>query len=82
MSVVLVSTMHHCETADPESGKQENIEFYNITKEGANSLDQKCTTYSCGIITRRWPLAVFYAILDIAGVNARVLHEALSKCGD
>lgn len=66
--------MHHSKTI-AESGKPGIIELYNSTKPGVDSLDQKCTIYSCQCKTRRWPLTVFYAMLDISRVNAFVLFK-------
>ncbi len=34
-----------------------------------------CVTYTCGRSTRRWPLCVFYCILDIIGVNSYVVYS-------
>lgn len=73
-AVVLISSMHHTVSQDEEVGKPEMISFYNQTKGGVDALDQKCTTYSTNRRTRRWPMAIFYTILNIAGVNAHVLH--------
>lgn len=73
-AVVLISSMHHTESADVESGKPEIITFYNQTKGGVDGLDQKCTTYSTNRRTRRWPMTIFFTILNVAAVNAHVLH--------
>lgn len=75
-SAILLSSMHHSDEIDPESQKPEIIEFYNATKSGVDSLDQKCASYSCGRRTRRWPLAIFYAMLNIARVNSYVILKA------
>jgi len=72
---LLLSSMHHTNTINPENSKPEIIEFYNQTKVGVDALDQKCAVYSTHRRTRRWPLAIFYAMLDIASVNARVLYS-------
>lgn len=75
-AVVLVSSMHHISAIDTNSRKPEIIAFYNETKGGVDTLDKKCAAYSTSRRTRRWPMAVFYAILDIAGVNSFVLHQS------
>lgn len=73
-SVLLVSTLHHDKsTKNDHTKKPEIIEFYNSTKSGVDSLDQKCAVFSCSRRTRRWPLAIFYAILNIAVVNSHIL---------
>lgn len=73
--VVLVSSMHHNDNV-AESGKPEIIEFYNETKGGVDALDQKCMNYTCQRRTRRWPMAIFGAMLDMSRVNSYVLLVA------
>lgn len=80
-AVMMISSMHHCEKMEP-SGKPEIIEFYNYTKGGVDSLDQKCMTYSTSRRTRRWTMAIFFAILDIASVNSYVLYKSCAKSED
>jgi hypothetical protein len=41
-AVILISTMHHHATIDDDTKKPEIIMFYNDTKSGVDSLDQKC----------------------------------------
>lgn len=40
-----------------------------------DSLDQKCSVYSSSRRFQRWPLTIFYRMLDIASVNAFVLYN-------
>ncbi|KAJ8897823.1 hypothetical protein PR048_003176 [Dryococelus australis] len=77
--VLLISTMHHTESTDVQTGKPEIIAFYNDTKSGVDSLDKKCANYSTNRRTNRWPLVLFYAILNIAGVNSFELHGCYAK---
>ncbi|KAK9680741.1 Transposase IS4 [Popillia japonica] len=70
----MISSMHDAIATDTESGKSEIIAAYYQTKGGVDSLDQKCANYSTSRRTRRWPMAIFYSILDIAGVNAFILY--------
>lgn len=72
-SVLLISSMHHTDTII--QGKPEIINFYNETKGGVDSLDQKCACYKTGRRTRRWPQAVWFRILDIGGVNSNVIFN-------
>lgn len=72
-AVALISSMHNTNTIDANSGKPEIVEFYNATKSGVDSLDQKCANYTTSRRCQRWPLAIFFAMLDIAGVNTGVL---------
>ncbi|KAJ4431068.1 hypothetical protein ANN_19661 [Periplaneta americana] len=56
-----------------ESGLPEIIEFYNSTKGGVDMFDQMCSTYSCNRKTQRWPLCVFYGIINSSCLNAYVI---------
>ena len=56
-----------------KSGKPEIVEFYNKTKAAYDALDQKVRHYTTYRKMYRWPLAVFYNILDISAYNAYVL---------
>ncbi|XP_051162149.1 piggyBac transposable element-derived protein 4-like [Leptopilina boulardi] len=60
---------------DEESGKPEMILFYNRTKGGTDSFDQKCHQYTVARKTNRWPVRMFYGMLDQAGVNSFVLFN-------
>lgn len=74
-SVVLISSMHDSKI-DPESGNQrkpEIVTFYNNTKSGVDLVDEKRGSYSTSRRCRRWPLTLFYRLLDIAGINSQVV---------
>ena len=71
-SVVLLSTMHHDVSVDTETKKPEIVHFYNSTKGGVDTVDQLCGVSSR---TRRWPLCIFFQLLNIAGVNGLILHN-------
>lgn len=75
-SVILISSMHHTNTVNRNTKKPDIIHFYNETKAGVDALDEKCAVYSTSRRTRRWPMALFHSILNIAGVNSRVVYEA------
>lgn len=68
--------MHHCESTDEETGKPEVIVFYNSTKGGVDSLDKKCANYSPSRRTQRWPMALFFMLLDVSTINAYVLYSS------
>lgn len=76
-SVVLLSSMHHDSSIDELTGikkkKPEIVMFYNRTKSGVDIVDEKCGTYSTSRRCKRWPLALFYRLIDIAGINAQVI---------
>lgn len=70
---LLLSTMHDEGKIDEDSGKPVIILDYNRTKGGVDTVDQKCSNYSTTRKTRRWPLALLFRFLDMAGVNAHVI---------
>lgn len=74
-AVLLVSSMHYSKSFDEVNGKPEIITYYNSTKSGVDTLDQKCANYSTGRRTQRWLMAVFYRLLDISANNAYVLYN-------
>jgi hypothetical protein len=53
--------------------KPEIIMDYNATKGGVDNLDKLVTGYSCKRRTLRWPLVIFFNILDISDYNAVVI---------
>ena len=55
--------------------KTYNYTFYNNNKYGVDMLDSMCRQLSTKSGCRRWPLAVFFNILDLAGVNAWILFK-------
>nr|CAI5852320.1 unnamed protein product [Callosobruchus analis] len=54
--------------------KPDMIIDYNGTKGGVDTLDKMCAAYNCSRNTRRWPMVLFYSLLNVAGVNALVLY--------
>ena len=72
--VLLLSSYHH----EPEigsNGKPEMINFYNKTKGGVDTMDQMCARYSTSRRTRRWPLCMFYGLINIAVTNVFILYK-------
>ncbi len=59
--------------------KPETIEFYNNKKYGVDVLDQMARNYSVNAGSRRWPLQVFYNILDLAAINAWILYKTVMQ---
>lgn len=53
----------------------ETIRFYNSTKFGVDVTDQMARKYSVKSKCQRWPLQVFFNILDLAGINAWILYK-------
>lgn len=73
-SVILLSTMHDFAEIDDTTNKPEIILAYNKTKGAVDTVDQMCGAYSVSRITKRWPVALFFVMLNIAGVNAQILY--------
>ena len=77
-NVIMISTMHFDDKIDDSTGdkkKPEVITMYNKTKSGVDVLDEMCATYSTSRKTRRWPLVIFFRLLDIAGINSMVIYS-------
>ena len=58
-----------------EKKKPEIILFYNANKVGVDSFDQMATRSA----SRRWPVAVWGNILDIAAINSYVLYKKVTS---
>nr|CAH7725072.1 unnamed protein product [Callosobruchus chinensis] len=52
-ATILISSMHHNREDDPETGKPTIVSFYNLTKGGVDSLDEKCSKSTCRRRTQR-----------------------------
>ncbi|XP_035213765.1 uncharacterized protein LOC118204892 [Stegodyphus dumicola] len=74
LNSVVLSTMHDDASIDTTTNKAEIIMDYNATKGGVDTINKLCATYSVSRITRRWPCAIFFSLLNITGINAQVLH--------
>ncbi|XP_067132199.1 piggyBac transposable element-derived protein 4-like [Centruroides vittatus] len=82
-NVLLLSSMHHSGSIDQQTGslqKPEIITFYNMTKGGVDTVDQLTGTYNCARTTRRWPMIIFYCMLNIAGINSQIIHQSNGNC--
>ena len=60
--------------------KPKTVTFYNKTKSGVDITDQMTRQYTVKAGTRRWPVTVFYNILDLGCINAYMLYK--KKTGD
>lgn len=77
--VLLVSSMHHSISDDAATEKPEIIAYYNNTKGGVDSIDEKCAIYGTSRRTQRWTMAIFYRIIDTSAVNAYILYNCYKK---
>lgn len=74
-TVLLLSNMHQGFSFQKDSKLPEIIHFYNSTKGGVDLLDQMSAQYSCSRKTRRWPLCIFYGILNSANLNSYIIYR-------
>ncbi|XP_024086112.1 piggyBac transposable element-derived protein 4-like [Cimex lectularius] len=78
-NVILVSSLHETNAIDQntrEQQKPEVITFYNTTKGGVDTTDQMCATFSVSWNTRCWLMVIFFACLNVAGINSQVISIA------
>ena len=79
-NVLLLSTLHS--TIDIETNRKklpETVQFYNKTKCGVDILDRMACRYSTrAAAIRRWPVHVFYNILDLAAINAWIIYRGVT----
>jgi len=75
-TVAVLSTLHKGAACQTEGKKKpESVLYYNENKCGVDMLDSMCRQMSTKAGCRRWPLAVFFNILDIAGINAWIIFR-------
>ena len=79
--VLALPTMHHNNDIDAGTGhvkKSEIITFYNATKGRVDTVDEMCGTYSVACKINRWPLTLFYLLLNVRGINSQIIFQANS----
>ena len=72
--VGVLSTIHN-NLSVVEGTKTEAHMFYNACKGGTDAFDALCSNTSCSRMTRRWPMALFYQMVNIAMNNAWILYN-------
>ena len=81
-SVVLISTLYpdvEIPSHKNPSKKPETVLFYNKTKSGVEVIDQMARKYSVKVESRRWPVHVFYNVIDLALINSWILFRNVCK---
>ena len=80
-SVCLLSSMHDSADVDTsnKNKKPEMILFYNANKVGVDCFDQTARLYTIRSASRRWRVAVWRNILEIAAFNSNVLYKKVTK---
>lgn len=74
--VLLLSTMHHGNAMDSNLNKREIITLYYMTKGNVDVFDELKGNYSVARINRRWPLTIFYSLLNTAGINSQLTIQS------
>ena len=74
-----MSTMHSSPDVDTstEKKKPEVILFYNSTKGGVDTMDQMLRCYSIKRMTQRWPMVIFYNMVDVSAMNAFIVWTSI-----
>ena len=90
-AVLLRSPKHHGNQVDDRTGKPIIILDYNKTKGAVDTVDQMCHKYTVKKHlffvpvfyflqvkrgTKRWPLCIFYGMVDVAAINALIVWKA------
>ncbi|CAH2098380.1 unnamed protein product [Euphydryas editha] len=76
-NVFMLSSLHHQIEIDNSTGtkqKPEIITFYNRTKGGVDNVDKLIRSYDVSRNSRRWPLTLFFWMLNTAGINAKIIQ--------
>ncbi|XP_059221128.1 uncharacterized protein LOC106095571 isoform X2 [Stomoxys calcitrans] len=71
-TAILLSTHHYTCGVDMQTGNKKPFAILhdNANKSGVDTIDQMLGTYTCKRSTNRWPLAMFYNIVDIVAFIA------------
>jgi hypothetical protein len=80
--VTLFSSFHEkADIPDLNNAKRKpkTVLDYNKTKVGVDSVDQMSRQDSVSAATRRWPVSVFYNILNLAAINSWVLFKTINN---
>lgn len=73
--VVLLSTMENNDDVTTSDGKRppDIIDFHDATKGAVCASEEMAACYTTCRITNRWPMVVFFSMLNTAAINARVI---------
>lgn len=66
---------HDGNVDDSEKKLPEIVSFYNLTKGGVDTVDQLSAIYNVSRNCRRWPLTIFFSIINTAGINSQIIHR-------
>ena len=82
--VILISTQHEQAVIpqlliNEKKKKPISVLSYNSQKVGVDSVDQMTRQYNVRAPTRRWPVSVFYNILNLAAINSWILYYKVNN---
>jgi len=72
-AVLLLSTMHHDKAVESDTKKPEIITHYNAHKGGVDNMDHLVGTYSVKRKCNRWPMVLFFNLIDVAALAAYIV---------
>lgn len=78
-AVCAISTMHYNKAIDGDTGDEKKpciITSYNQTKHGVDILDKMCRHYDVCRNSHRWPLTIFFHVMNVGAVNAINIYRA------
>ncbi|XP_059394627.1 piggyBac transposable element-derived protein 4-like [Carassius carassius] len=79
-NVLFMSTFHRDVKVSNKDHKKPNIILdYNHNKGGVDNLDKLVATYTCQRKTARWPMVIFFNMLDVSAYNAFVLWKEINN---
>ena len=67
--------MHNEDNVSGPKSKPEIIHYYNKTKGCVDNMDKMLKHYSTKRRTLRWPLALFYNMLDVACLSTYIIYK-------
>ena len=76
--MIILSTEHDDERVEGEDRNLKTILHYNEKKRGVDNMDHLASIFTCRRKTNRWPMVLFYNMLDVAGVAAFVVCVSLN----
>lgn len=74
-NVLLLSTAHATEAVNEQTGKPLVIHSYNEHKGGVDTMDKMLRGYTCKRRNARWPMLLFFNVIDVAALAAYRLCE-------
>lgn len=58
------------------------IDLYNLTRDAVSVADSIKNQYSVSRMNNRWPLTIFFTLLNIAGMNSQIVHKLNTVTND